>query len=264
MKIRTLLVAIGIHVLLLFADIVLTIDFFRPQMEKALLPFQHTVRDFAASTQRTVTFLTTFDDVYNQNHQLLGEIARLRDEVSRNSHLQEENTILRQQLGAPISKEGNNTIAHVVAFDRSREGIRLILDAGQENSVEIGDTVTIGQSLVGKVIEVTAQRAVVLPIIATESVIPAYVQDSTGTRVNGVVRGEFNSGLVLTQFVRDEPLRSDEYVFTSGLDGEYPAGLLVGKVIQTTSTKSNAFQEALLQPLWELEYIDTVVIISLT
>lgn len=263
MKLQLLVVLIGMHVLLILSDTTGAFDGIRGRFEIWLLPLQQVSRDSMQSLQRTVSFLGTFGDVYEQNSALQQEIRELREQTAQTTSLQKEVELLKKQLDSPISQGAETIATRVIGFNRKDENIYLILNSGAEEGVGVGDAVILGQSLIGKITAVSPHRATVLPVIATQSIVPAYVQDSEGTRVNGVVHGEFNSGLVLSQFVREKMLEKNEFVFSSGLDGNYPAGLLIGQVSQVTSAKANVFQEALLLPLWDMATLDTVFVLSL-
>lgn len=262
MKLQVLIVLIGMHVLLLLSDTTGALNTIRGRFEIWLLPLQQVSRDSMQSLQRSISFLGTFGEVYEQNNRLQQEIRELREQVGQTTALQKEVESLKKQLGSPITQTSDSIAVRVIGFSRKDDNIYLVLNSGAEQGIVVGDAVILGQSLIGKVIATSPHRATVLPIIATQSIVPAYVQDGEGTRVNGVVHGEFNSGLVLSQFVREKTLERQEFVFSSGLDGNYPAGLLIGQVSQVTSAKANVFQEALLVPMWDMATLDTVFVVS--
>jgi len=262
MKLQVLVVLVGLHVLLLLSDTTGGFDSIRGKFEIWLLPLQQISRDSVQSVQRTLTFWGSFGEVHEQNNRLQQEVRELREQASRSSTLQKEVEALKTQLGTPISQAMDTTAAHVIGFSRKGESMHFVLDVGGEQGVMAGDAVVLGQSLIGRVTETSPHRATVLPVIATQSIVPVYLQDSEGKRVNGVVHGEFNSGLVLSQVVREKELERNEFVFSSGLDGSYPAGLLIGQISQVISAKANVFQEALLIPMWDMAMLDTVFVLS--
>lgn len=262
MKLQALVVLVGLHLLLLLSDTTGVFDSVRGRFEIWLLPLQQISRDSVQSVERTLTFLGSFGEVHEQNNRLQQEIRGLREQASQSAALQKEVEALKTQLGTPISQAMDTTAAHVIGFSRKGDNMYLVLDVGAEQGVTVGDAVVLGQSLIGRITAISQHRATVLPVIATQSIVPVYLQDSDGKRVNGVVHGEFNSGLVLSQVVREQALERNEFVFSSGLDGSYPAGLLMGQVSQVISAKANVFQEALLVPMWDMATLDTVFVLS--
>ena len=49
-------------------------------------------------------------------------------------------------------------------------------------------------------------------------------------------------------------------MYTSGLDGLFPQGLLAGRIAVVNSTDTDVFQSAEVAPVWDLEGLETVFI----
>jgi rod shape-determining protein MreC len=113
--------------------------------------------------------------------------------------------------------------------------------------------------IIGKVEETYANMAKVVLLTDSESVI--NVRDLE-TEAKGVVRGKFGLGLVLEMVSQDDTLNAGDSVITSGLGGDLPKGLLVGKIQEPQSSLDRIFQEAIVAAPVKYSNLDVVFVIK--
>jgi rod shape-determining protein MreC len=107
--------------------------------------------------------------------------------------------------------------------------------------------------------ETYANMAKVVLLTDSESVI--NVRDSE-TEAKGVVRGKFGLGLVLEMVSQDDTLNAGDSVITSGLGGDLPKGLLVGKIQESKASLDRIFQEAIVITPIKYSNLDVVFVIK--
>ena len=83
--------------------------------------------------------------------------------------------------------------------------------------------------VVGQVVAVTPRAAKVLLLTDPNSGIDVLVQR---TRSRGIVSGSLENGIVLKYMKRSEDVQEGDRLITSGMDGVFPKGLMVGTVIK--------------------------------
>jgi rod shape-determining protein MreC len=82
------------------------------------------------------------------------------------------------------------------------------------------------------------------------------------TEAKGVIRGEYGLGLILDLVSQTDIINGGDTVATSGLSGDFPRGLLIGKIQETKSTPDKLFQQAVVLPRVKYSKLDMVFILK--
>ena len=61
---------------------------------------------------------------------------------------------------------------------------------------------------------------------------------------------------------KDIKVEKDQTVITSGMEGFFPRGLLIGKILEIESPENEIFQKILVKPAAEIEKLERVFIIK--
>ena len=165
----------------------------------------------------------------DENERLQAETVELAAEVARLREARTENATLRALLGFADSLDVPRVVARVVAKDITQQANLLTIDVGRSDSVEIGMPVINEQGIVGKVVNVSGNFAVVMPHQNTRFAVPATVDDLNR---NGVVRwdGDQFDRLVMEYVVKTEPVTRGMLIRTSPYSGVFPPGVPIGRV----------------------------------
>ncbi len=202
--------------------------------------------------------------------ELQAQVDSLKTQSLRVRELEQENLLLRQQLGY---KQANTDFelagaavldrhpdrARVIAQDPSNLLYYLVVDQGSAQGVKLGMPVLTPQGLAGRVTQVGTQWAKVLLIIDPSSSVNAVVQS---TRATGVVQGTFNGQLVIRYVPQGAAMRDGDLILTSGIGGNFPKRLVVGQVTQVRKRDIELFQEADLQPSVDFTRLEFVLILK--
>ena len=183
--------------------------------------------------------------------QLIEDNAALRNalavagaRMSRLQAEQAENERLRSLLGAAQRGRLDVQLAPILDIDLDPTHQRLVLDAGSNHGVHVGQVVIDGGGVLGQVTAVQPITSTVLLITDPDHAIPVEVV-RTGIRL--IVYGRGNR-LVLGNIPRSADIKVGDRVQTSGLGGRFPAGFPVGTITKLKLDDSRAFLEADLAP----------------
>ena len=200
---------------------------------------------------------TLYDDAGTLS-QLTAENERLRNELLVNSArtarlqtLAADNQRLRELLGAARRGNLDVQLAPILDVDLDPTRQRLVLDAGANDGVRIGQSVIDAGGVVGQIIGLTPMHATVLLLTDPSHAVPVAVARS-GVRL--VAYGDGRSDVLQLPSI---PLSSDikvgDKLVTSGLGGRFPAGFPVGTIMSLQPDDSRAFLLGEVRPAAQLD-----------
>lgn len=158
-----------------------------------------------------------------------------------------ENAHLRRLLDAREHLPVQSIMGEILYDARDPSTRRIVLDRGSRNGVQLGLPVIDNAGVIGQVTRVFPFTSEVTLLTDKEQAIPVQVLRS-GLR--SIAYGRGRSGLLDLRFVApDADIQVGDVIVTSGLDGMYPAGLAVAKVVQVEKVAAGAFGRVICQPL---------------
>lgn len=192
--------------------------------------------------------------------QLQAEHNQLKTEALQLHRLQQENQQLKEEIAFAGDSSRSTVTAEIVNYnpDPSRHMVRIY--AGDDEGIEPGMPVVARSALVGTVTNVSGKTADVTLLTDTESRVLARVE--APSRVEGVLQGQIGGGLVLRQLPRGEDIKREASVSTSGLDGRYPPGLLIGEIRSVARTPGEVLSTAQVTPAVSYHDLHLVTILK--
>jgi rod shape-determining protein MreC len=158
-----------------------------------------------------------------------------------------ENAHLRRLMDAREHLPVKSLMSEILYDARDPSTRKIVLDRGSQGGVALGLPVIDNAGVVGQVTRVFPFTSEVTLLTDKEQAIPVQVLRS-GLR--SVAYGRGHSNLLDLRFVApNADIQVGDVLVTSGLDGLYPAGLAVAKVIQVESVGAGAFGRVVCQPL---------------
>jgi rod shape-determining protein MreC len=154
-------------------------------------------------------------------------------------------------------------VAEVIARDGVPWFRTVTIDKGSQQGVVLNAPVISPNGVVGRVIRLGPDAAVVQLLLDQESGVGVRIERS---RVTGVVAGQVDSAGQLTGdlLMKYVPMLADvvegDLVITSGLDRIHPAGLVVGRVRQVT-LGTGLFKEILVAPSARFDKLEEVLVV---
>jgi len=83
------------------------------------------------------------------------------------------------------------------------------------------------------------------------------------TRSRGIVSGSLENGLVLKYMKRSEDIQVGDRLITSGLDGVFPKGLMVGTVTHVNKQNLGLFQFVEVLPAVQPSRVEEVLVVAI-
>jgi len=158
-----------------------------------------------------------------------------------------ENAQLRRLMEAREHLPVHSMMSEILYDARDPSTRRVVLDRGARAGVKLGLPVIDNAGVVGQVTRVFPFTSEVTLLTDKEQAIPVQVLRS-GLR--SVAYGRGLSGMLDLRFVApNADIQVGDVLVTSGLDGMYPAGLAVAKVVQVENVAQGAFGRVICQPL---------------
>ena len=162
-----------------------------------------------------------------ENKKLKEENTKLRAELFSLQEIKLQNKRLKKLLefidDGPYETVSSNIIGGSPSLLRSEF---LVIDKGENYGIEVGMPVATQKGVVGRVYLVNKTSSQVMLITDPISAVDAIVQR---TRARGIVKGN-GKGCTLEYLDSRSNISKGDKVLTSGKDGFYPKGILIGKV----------------------------------
>jgi rod shape-determining protein MreC len=198
--------------------------------------------------------------VERENRALRGDVQALRGEVGGMAEARQENERLRRLLNYPDLGTGPRVVARVVGISPDANRLTVRIDRGDADGVRRNMPVVTADGVVGQVLRATGSGADVLLLVDPNSRLGVRVQR---TRARAGAAGTGDDRLLrLDYLLRAEDLEEGDAVVTSGTDGVYPPGLMVGRATRVQRQGSGMFLEAMLLPAVDFSRLEEVLVLS--
>ena len=209
-----------------------------PLQSVALLP-----RDAAYRIGEYFYSLTTLEqENRNLKHQQVVN-AQIQQQAQQ---LFAENAQLRRLLGASAQLPVKSIMSEILYDARDAFTRKIVLDRGTQHGVALGQPVIDEVGVVGQVTRVFPFTSEVTLLTDKDQAIPVQVVRS-GLR--SVAYGRGQSGVLDLRFMAaNADIQKGDVLVTSGIDGVYPRGLAVAKVVQVENKSGDAFARIVCQP----------------
>lgn len=170
-----------------------------------------------------------------------------------------ENERLRALLELKTQNEKYVTSAEVIARDPTNWSQVLWINKGTDNGISKNMLTVTPLGVVGRIYRVFNDRANIIQISDLNSSVAVRLQSS---RAEGILEGTGNSKCYLKYVSHDAEVVIGDAVITSGLDGIYPEGLIVGHVTNMVKKEGDFFQVIEVLPAQNLKTIEEVAILK--
>ncbi|MDC0358549.1 rod shape-determining protein MreC, partial [Oligoflexia bacterium] len=200
-------------------------------------------------------------NVKSQNKFLRDKLHEVGAENSKLREIAVENANLKKVLRVIGDSGITGVVANVIGYNASQWTQVITVDRGLEDGVKEGMAVIFGEGVVGQVFSVALGSSRVLLITDHSSGVDALIQRS---RARGVVRGSGGRACDLQYVPIEEEVLLNDRIVTSGMDGVYPKGFIIGFVSAIEKSSDTMFHAIKMKPEVNFSKIETVFIIILS
>lgn len=195
--------------------------------------------------------------VRKENERLRRRILQLEQQAVRLAEVEQTDKRLDELLSFRSTLEGSVQAAQIVGRDPFPWFSTLTINKGEADGVRKSMPVLSPFGVVGQIMATSSHSARVLLITDHNSGVDGVVQRS---RARGIVEGALDGGCVMKYLKRGEDVEVGDRVVTSGLDGIFPKGIVIGDVTNVTRGTRGMLQVAEVKPAVPLERIEEVLV----
>lgn len=258
-KISIILLAVVFGAILVFANSKGLLSGGKEATNTVVAPIGTFFSDAGSNITGFFSGIFNIGSLQEENARLSEELNRYKSENARLLEVQEENRSLRLDLGFAEKSGFDYVAARVTAYDPSDVRGMLTISSGEADGVKVGMAAVHEGFLVGRVDEVGESYARIMLVTDPLSALPVSIQ---GTDTSGIARGELGSGLVMEKIPQGDSVETGDMVITSGLGGEIPRGIIIGKVEKVESKENSLFVSANIRPEARLQDVLRVLVIK--
>lgn len=198
------------------------VDAVVPNMDWALAP--------VTQLGELIEGFQSYTRIYEQNQELRRELQRMKSWKEAALQLEQENAKLLDLNKVRLDPKLTFITGVVLADSGSPFRKSVLLNIGARDGIRDGWAATDGLGLVGRISGVGNRSARVILLTDSNSRVPVTIQPSGH---KAILAGD-NTPLPPLEFLdSDDRVRPGDRVVSSGDGGVFPAGLLVGQVVQS-------------------------------
>jgi len=197
--------------------------------------------------------------VKQENERLRHRILVLEQQAARLGEVEQTDKRLAELLKFSSTLEGPMQAAQIIGRDALPWFSTVVIGKGDADGVHKNMAVVSPFGVVGQTTTVSAHSARVLLITDHNSGVDAVVQRS---RARGIVEGALDGGCVMKYLKRGEDVEVGDRIVTSGLDGIFPKGIMIGEVTHVTRGNRGLLQVADVKPTVALDRIEEVLVVG--
>ena len=194
-------------------------DTMAPAIRIVGAPFRMMTEAFSDATGLT--------QIRAENARLRAENKQLHEWYQTAMLLRAENQSLKDLLNVIPEPDHSYITTRIIADSGSSFVKTVLIEAGQDNSVEEGQAVLGSQGMFGRVIEVGQRASRVLLLNDINSHVPVVIE---GANQRAVLAGTNDDLLHLIHLPPDVLVEKGARIVTSGSGGTFPMGLPIGEV----------------------------------
>ena len=194
--------------------------------------------------------------VHRDNERLREQLARLQVALQQERAQAEQSRALQQLLDLRVHTQLSTVAAEVIAGGASPDFRTLTIDKGTADGLRADMAVIAPAGVVGRVITPSARAAKVQLLIDRNAAAGALVERS---RAQGVVEGT-GGDLRLNYVSGTADVKVGDLVVTSGIDGIYPKGFVVGQ-IESVERGGGTFGAIVIRPAVDFLSLEAVLVV---
>ena len=197
--------------------------------------------------------------IKNERDELLKKVRNLELSNFQLYEYKLQNNRLKSLLRVKRKNKLTGITSVIIGYSNSEWSKFITIDRGETNNIEVGMPVISSKGAVGQVTAVSANTSRVQLITDPSSGVDALLQDDR-TRVT--VEGNGEDECELKYLTREEKIEIGEKIVTSGSDGVFPKGILIGHVATFDTDLSGMFKPAKVKPAVDFNKLEEVLVVT--
>ena len=195
--------------------------------------------------------------VRSENTELKQEVAQLRVRLQQERGQAQQSQTLQRLLSLKTSTMLSTTAASVIAGGASPEFRTITIDKGTGDGLRPDMAVIAPAGVVGRIIIPSARASKVQLLIDRNAAAGALIER---TRAQGVVVGTGADRLRMDYVPSSADVKAGDTVVTSGIDGIYPKGFVVGQ-IESVQRGAGEYSAIIIRPAVDFSALESVLVV---
>lgn len=273
-KVRTGHIVMGI---ILIFMLVLTIFSSTLNNKKKLNKFEALIKDATTSVEKVLfypfNYIAFKIDDYKELKDVQKKYKVLLNNVERIDSLNAENMELRKQLDAMKSELKIENVltdyeylnATVISRNVAYWYNTITIDKGSHSGIKEDMVVVNSKGLIGKVVNTTLFTSDIRLLTTGDTINKISITINDGNNsVNGLIKNyNYNTGFLEVEGISNtEKVVKDAKVYTSGLGGIFPSGILIGKVVNVKTDEYDLAKLIDVEPIVDFNDINYVAVLK--
>lgn len=237
-------------IIIIIIIVILAIFSFTLKEDRQLNKFESLVKDTVVGVEKIVLYPFNYifgviDDykelinIREKYQELLPEVERIDSLMTENIELRSQLESMKEELDIDYTINGYEFLnATVISRNVSYWYNTVTVDKGSYNGVEVDMVVVNSSGLIGKVVSTTTFTSDIKLLTTSDTNNKISVTISNGSKkLYGLIK-DYNyktNYLEIEGISNTELVMVGDYVYTSGLGGVFPSGILIGTVEEITT-----------------------------
>ncbi len=232
----------------------------RQAIALAVYPVQLLAIAPVSALARTREFFASRAELHRENAGLRAEKLRDAQAILALDAVRSENANLRQLIGAREKLPARAIFAEIVYAGRDSFSRKVIVDRGSQHGVAAGQAVIDAAGVLGQVTRVQPLLAEVTLLTDKDHAIPVQV---VRNGLRGIAYGSGDgSTMELRHMAANAEVEKGDLLVTSGIDGVYPVGLPVARVVRVERDAAYAFAKIVGEPVAGIDQHRQVLVLA--
>lgn len=266
---KMLIILFGIIILILF------IGFSMTDRESTTKAEQFTGDSVAASqsiigapVQFVSNIFSNFTGLFgasNENEELKSQLEMVPQMYSDIERLETENEKLRDALEVSSKRDYDTINSRVISRSQDQWLNNFTIDKGENDGIQEGMAVMTPEGLAGMIKRVNGNSSFVEMITTnvSQNNLSVEIQHEDEAVYGAIDHYDSERGLLVIDNIKNNAtVEAGDAVFTSGLVGDFPEGLIVGEVMEVENDEHGLSQNAYIQLASDPSDIDVVFVLE--
>ncbi len=229
-----------------------------------ITPVQTFFKNVSDGVEDFFNTFSEYDNLKEENERLRLQVKELEDKLNASSVYAIENQKLKDLLGIKeIHPDYEYVYADIVSISTGGFVSKFQINRGSTSGVKKKDIVITSEGLVGYVSSVSPYCADVTTILNTNVSVGAKIT-RTGdmAMTEGSLEQMTKGNLTLVYIPKNSNITRGDAVYTSGLNGTYPADIRIGKIIDIEIEDNGLSQYAVVEAAVDFSELKSVYVIT--
>ena len=266
-----------LFLVILIIVIVSAVLFYTIKKDRSLNTFESFTKDIVVEVQKIfyqpihgfskmIEEFTSLKDVKKENQILKSNVEKMEATETENIELKQEIGRLKGELNIEhVLTDYDYLNATVISRNSFYWYNMLTIDKGSHNGIKEGMVVINSTGLIGKITNVSTFSSDVKLITTNDTNNKISVTVTNGdTKLTGIINGyDYKKGLLTVEGISNTAtVNNGDYVYTSGLGGVFPSGILIGRVEGITTDDYDLSKIINVKPSAKFDDINFVTVLK--